>query len=253
MKNIIITQARYGSTRFPGKILEKINNKSLLQIHLERLKKTKGIDKIVVATTFEPEAKKIIEIAEKCDVFYFQGSTEDVLDRFYHTAKKFPADYIVRVTSDCPLIDGELINQVMDETIRQNVDYGSNIFTNRYPDGQDIEVFTFASLKAAWEDAELISEREHVTPYIRKNTDINGGELFKGYSLNSSKDYSMVRMTLDELSDYNMFVELIKELDTDKKWDEYADFILKKDLNKINFGINRNEGYIRSLSKDHEK
>jgi spore coat polysaccharide biosynthesis protein SpsF len=114
MNVIIITQARIGSTRLSGKILKRINGQSLLEIHLSRLKKSKLATKIIVATTFEPGVEQIIEIGKKMAVDVFQGATDDVLDRFYQSVKKFAPNYIVRVTSDCPLIDPELVDKVIE-------------------------------------------------------------------------------------------------------------------------------------------
>lgn len=175
VNTILITQARSGSTRLPGKILKEINDESLLEIHLKRLNKCKNVSKIIVATTDKPEDKVIYDNAINQSFNSFRGSESDVLDRFYQALRNEKTDWIVRVTSDCPLIDPELVDNIIDFAIEKNVDYCANILIENFPDGQDIEVFKFSALENAWENAELLSEREHVTPYIRSNSDFKGG------------------------------------------------------------------------------
>ena len=173
-KVIIITQARIGSRRLPSKTTKQIGDETILSIHLKRLQKSKLATKIVVATTFEKKVKEIIEIVNKCKVKYYQGSTVDVLDRYYQAAKIYNPEYIVRVTSDCPLIDPELIDKMIDFTIKNDFDYVSNVFIPNYPDGQDIEIFKFSALTIASQNSTSSLEREHVTPYIIKNSTFNG-------------------------------------------------------------------------------
>jgi spore coat polysaccharide biosynthesis protein SpsF (cytidylyltransferase family) len=249
-KVIILTQARIGSTRFPQKVLKKIGEESLLSIHLKRLKKSENASKIVVATTFENESDKIVEIAMLENVEAVKGSTDDVLDRFYQAAKNEKPDFVVRVTSDCPLIDHRLIDQVIEMTVQNNLDYGSNILVEEFPDGQDIEVIKWSALEKAWLEAKLPSEREHVTPYIRKNTDFNGGTLFKAMNFPANANYNQVRMTVDEPSDLDTIDLLITNLGTDKSWKVYADYIVENPEVFENQKIIRNEGYIKSLQKD---
>ncbi|ELR70587.1 3-deoxy-manno-octulosonate cytidylyltransferase [Fulvivirga imtechensis AK7] len=253
MRIIAITQARYGSTRLPGKVLKEVKGATLLEIHLKRILRAKKIDDVIVATTNEPEADKISKIAAANHVEVYQGSTDDVLDRFYNAARVMRADWVVRLTSDCPLIDPELIDLVIEKTLEAKADYGTNTFENLFPDGQDIEVFSFESLKMAWEDAKLQSEMEHVTPYIRKNTNIEGGKLFKGFSYKCGTDYSKVRMTVDEPADLRLTEVLIGQLGVDQTWLKYTEYILENDLGSINASILRNEGYIKSLKNDKKQ
>ena len=170
-KIILITQARTGSTRLPGKILKEIKGKSLLEIHLERLKKCKNVSEIIVATTTNIEDELIYNKSIELGVSSYRGSEFDVLDRFYKSIENKNPDWIVRVTSDCPLIDPKLVDDVITYAIKNNKDYVTNILIEHFPDGQDIEVFKYTALKKAWENAILNSEREHVTPYIKKNSD----------------------------------------------------------------------------------
>jgi len=250
VKTILITQARSGSTRLPGKILKKINDESLLEIHLKRLNKCKNVSKIIVATTDKREDKVIYDYAIELGFDSFRGSESDVLDRFYQAVRKEKPDWIVRVTSDCPLIDPELVDSVIRFAKKNNVDYTSNILIENYPDGQDIEVFKYSALEIAWKNAKLCSEREHVTPYIRNNSDFNEGSLFSAINFPSPYDYSKIRMTVDETKDLELITNLINDLGTDKSWLEYTNHIIKNDLNKINDSIIRNEGFLKSIKND---
>lgn len=250
VKTILITQARSGSTRLPGKILMKINGESLLDIQLKRLSKCNNVSKIIVATTDKPEDKVIYDYAVDLGFNSFRGSESDVLDRFYQAVRKEKPDWIVRVTSDCPLIDPELVDSVIRFAKKNNVDYTSNILIENYPDGQDIEVFKYSALEIAWKNAKLCSEREHVTPYIRNNSDFNEGSLFSAINFPSPYDYSKIRMTVDETRDLELITNLINDLGTDKSWLEYTNHIIKNDLNKINDSIIRNEGFLKSIKND---
>lgn len=248
---ILVTQARSGSTRLPGKVLKEINGKSLLQIHLDRLKECKSVAEIIVATTTNSEDQIIFEKAIEWGFSASKGSESDVLDRFYQAVKDKNADWIVRVTSDCPLIDPVLVDNVIDFVQANNKDYGANILIENYPDGQDIEVFKFSALEVAWQNAKLLSEREHVTPYIRNNTDVRGGNLFSAINYPCDLDFSKIRMTVDESKDFELISILINELSTDKTWLEYTNFIIQNNLTEINDSIIRNEGLLKSLKNDN--
>jgi spore coat polysaccharide biosynthesis protein SpsF len=249
-RTILITQARSGSTRLPGKVLKEIGGKSLLQIHLERLIKCKSVSEIIVATTTNNEDEVIYDKVIEWGFRAFRGSELDVLDRFYQAVKDNKADWIVRVTSDCPLIDPVLVDQVIDFVRTNNKDYGANVMIENYPDGQDIEVFKFSALENAWKNAKLPSEREHVTPYIKNNSDFNGGSLFSAINYPCDFDYSKVRMTVDENIDIELISVLINDLGTDKTWLEYVIYMIQNNLVKINGTITRNEGLLKSLEND---
>jgi len=250
IKTILITQARVGSTRLPGKVLKEVNGKTLLQIHLERLKKCAKVDEIIVATTSNSEDEVIYNNAIKWGVKSIKGSETDVLDRFYQAVKDENADWIVRVTSDCPLIDPQLVDQVIAFAQENGVDYCSNGLIEHYPDGQDVEVFKFAALAKAWRNAKLLSEREHVTPYIRNHADYMGGIEFTALNYPCNIDFSKIRMTVDESRDFELIKMLIEKFGVDKTWLEYTNLIIEKDLFKINDKIIRNEGLLKSLKND---
>ena len=249
-KIVLITQARVGSSRLPSKVLKEIEGNSILKIHLGRIKYSKLIDKIIVATTKNEHEYPIIDLCRELNVDVFKGSENDVLDRFYKSVENCNADWIVRVTSDCPLIDPILIDFVVNAVISSGKDYGSNTMVESYPDGQDIEVFKFQTLKKAWENAKMKSEREHVTPYIKNNSDVMGGYKFTSLSIENIEDYSKVRMTVDEIHDFEAIKLLLEKLGYVAGWKEYADFILQNEDLFLNQGIIRNEGYIKSLIND---
>lgn len=250
LKTLLITQARTGSTRFPGKVLKQIEGLSLLEIHLKRLSRCQRIDKILVATTVDPEDERIYSSALNLGYSSYKGSVENVLDRFYQAALPLSPRWIVRVTSDCPLIDPILVDEVVQFVQNSGADYGSNTLIEHFPDGQDIEVFTFSALEKAWREATKKSEREHVTPYIRDNSSFKGGNLFSAVNFPSPQDFSKIRMTVDEERDFLLVQKLIGDIGIDKTWEEYTQYILKNGLSAINGDITRNEGFTKSIKND---
>lgn len=250
LKTILITQARTGSTRLPGKVLKEIGGRSLLQIHLDRLKSCKNVTEIIVATTINKEDDTIYDKAIEWGFSVSRGSESDVLDRFFQAVKDKKVDWIVRVTSDCPLIDSELVDDVIRFAQDNNIDYCSNGFVENYPDGQDVEVFKFSALEKAWQKATLLSEREHVTPYIRNNSDYKGGSLFTSINYPCESNFSKIRMTVDESRDLDLIEILIHKLGVEESWLTYTNYIIEHDLTKVNDQIIRNEGLLKSLKND---
>jgi spore coat polysaccharide biosynthesis protein SpsF len=250
LKTVLITQARIGSTRLPGKVLMEINQTPLLKIHLDRLKKSKKVDKIIVATTICDDDNIIEELATDWGYEVFRGSENDVLDRFYQAVKSINPLWVVRVTSDCPLIDPELVDKIIEVTQTESKDYGSNVIEETFPDGQDVEVFKFIALETAWKCAKKESEREHVTPYIRNNSNQKGENIFSSISYKNNIDYSKIRITVDEPSDFVLINKVITELGFNKSWFEYTEYIINNKLVEINGNIIRNEGYLKSLKND---
>jgi spore coat polysaccharide biosynthesis protein SpsF len=250
LKTVLVTQARTGSTRLPGKVLKEVNGKTLLEIHLERLSKSAKIADIIVATTDKQEDLIIYNQAIKWGFSASIGSEQDVLDRFYQAVKNKNADWIVRVTSDCPLLDSNLLDEVITFVQEKDVDYGSNALIEHFPDGQDIEVFKFSALEIAWKNAKLKSEREHVTPYFSNNSNNKGINLFTTINYPCESDFSKIRMTVDEPKDFDLIKILINKLGIKKTWLEYTNYIIENNLMKINGEIIRNEGYLKSLKKD---
>lgn len=251
MKVIAITQARTGSTRLPNKVLLKVQDKTLLQIHIDRIRESKLINSIHIATTTKKSDDAIEHLAKQLKVDYYRGSEEDVLDRFYQTVKDIKPDYIVRLTSDCPLIDPQLLDEVIEEAITKRYDYYANIIEELYPDGQDIEVFTFKALETAWKQAKLQSEREHVTPYIRNNSTYKGGNMFTSENHGLNQSYNNVRLTVDEPKDLEVITKIISNLGLNKDWKTYAKYYIdNKEVSSLNSTITRNEGYLKSVKND---
>lgn len=250
MDTIIITQARIGSSRLDKKVLLQLGSKTVLETHINRLKQSTLQDKIIVATTFEPGVEKIIEICSKLGVEFSQGDLNDVLARFYFAAIKYKPKYIVRVTSDCPLIDPQLIDETISRAKENDVDYYTNTFSESFPDGQDIEVLSWQALELAHKSAKLSSEREHVTPFIRTNSTLNNKNQFKAAELVSEENFGHVRMTLDQKEDLETLNYVIQKIGENRGWIDYANFI-NDSLDSIsNSNIQRNEGYINSLKRD---
>ncbi len=253
MKILAITQARIGSTRLPEKILKTVKGETLLEIHLKRVLQSKLISKLKVATTLEPDADKIVALANRFDIDVFKGSVNNVLERFYQTAKPENPDWVVRLTSDCPLIDPVEIDKVIQHALDNDLDYVSNALEPTYPDGMDTEVFKFAALERAYREAKATSELEHVTPYIWKNSTFKGGNLFTSGCVMNEKDYSGLRLTVDTLEDFLVIEKLINILGTDKTWMDYAKTLEQHpEIQELNKQFKRNEGYEKSLQKDND-
>lgn len=249
MRNIAIIQARLGSSRLPKKVLLDLSGKSILERVVERVKRSSLIDEVIVATTVKEEDIEVLKLCEKFRTLVYRGSENDVLDRYYQAAKQFNAGNVIRVTADCPLIDYRIIDKVIKLHLSSKADYTSNILEETYPDGEDVEVFTFSALEKAWGCATLLSEREHVTPYIRKN-----GALFKLSNLKNSENLSDKRWTVDEPSDYE-FIKLVYDhlykVDPFFSMEDVLKLLeIQPELEKINQGIIRNEGYLKSLKED---
>ncbi|MDY0278180.1 MAG: glycosyltransferase family protein, partial [Acholeplasma sp.] len=231
-----IIQARMGSARLPNKIFMEFCKKPNLYHVYNRVHRSKKIDKVIIATTVQREDDRVYEFCKKNGIDCFRGSQDDVLDRYYQCCldlKALPEDSIVRITADCPLIDSSIIDDVIDFYKNNNYDYASNTYEPTFPDGLDLEVFSFQSLKKAWEEANLLSEREHVTPYIKKNS-----EIFKIGSYKNNKNLSHLRWTLDEIEDYQLISIIYENL-----YNEEGVFATKEilaflstnpELNKIN-------------------
>jgi len=242
MSVALITQARFGSTRLPGKVLKEINSKTLLRMHLENAGKVKLVDHFMVATTNEVESNLIKDEAENCGWKAFQGSTDDVLNRFHESVKEYNPTWVVRITSDCPLVQASLIDEIISEAISNDYDYINTSLD--FPDGVDVEVFKFDMLAKADNEAKLLSEREHVTPWIRK-------QAAKTATFEAQTDiYKNVRLTVDEWADFECMEQLIMKFGYQADWEVYANYVSKNSELFRNQTIIRNEGYLKSIQKD---
>lgn len=209
MKVVCIVQARVGSTRLPGKVLKKICGKTVLEHDIDRLKRAKNIDEIVIATTTEERDIEIVNEAKQLGVKYYRGSESDVLSRYYFAAKENNADIVVRVTSDCPLLDSEATEEIIKFYLENypKYDYVSNTLDRTYPRGLDTEVFSFKVLEEAFLNAKENFQREHVTPYMWNNN-----TRYKLYQYKDRVDNSNLRLTLDTQEDFKLITEIYIEL-----------------------------------------
>ena len=253
MKVVAIIQARMGSSRLPRKILMDIAGKPMLCRVLERVEVVDSIDEIVVATTNEKDDDKLAEfLLEKTCCKVFRGSTHDVLSRFYKCAKLYEADIIVRVTADDPLKDPGIISEAINFLYNDaDLDYCSNTIKPSYPEGLDIEVIRFSALEKAYYEARLPSEREHVTPFIWKNSDI-----FKTMNFEYEIDLSEWRWTVDKEEDMEFMQHVFEEFKNKPlvSYLEVIDFLQKNShVMDINSGITRNEGYLKSIQMENNE
>jgi len=208
MRVVAIVQARMGSTRLPGKVMKDLLGKPVLTRDVNRVRRAKRIDEIVIATTTREEDDLIVSLCEEEGWRCFRGSENDLLDRYYQAARAFKADVVVRITSDCPMIDPEIIDKVIEEILNRlgRVDYVSNTLPPRtFPRGLDVEVMTLEALERAWSEDNNPALREHVTPYIYRNP-----ETFRLHRVANEVDLSHHRWTLDTPEDL-LFIQTVYE------------------------------------------
>ncbi len=241
-----IIQARMGSTRLPEKVMKPLLNKPVLWRVANRVSQARSIGKLIIATSIDVKDDAIVEFCKDNNILVFRGSENDVLDRYYQCAKEYDMKDIVRITSDCPLHDPSVIDMVINEYLIGDYDYVSNTIEYTFPDGLDVEVFSFGALEEAWKKAELPSEREHVTPYIRKSDN------FKKKNVNSTKKYPPYKLTLDYPEDYQFIKRIYEGIGKEEFYiDEIIKFLKKNpELLKINQHLKINEGYAKSLEAD---
>lgn len=249
-KVVVIIQARMGATRLPGKMMMDLAGKPVIERVVERVKLSSLINEIWIATTVNPEDNVLADWAQKNKINSFRGSSDDVLDRYHETAKFAGADTVVRITGDCPLIDPCLIDEVIAGFLSGDNDYASNTHPPTFPDGLDVEVFSFKALERAWQEAELKSEREHVTAFIW-----NHSEKFKLKNIVNKKNYSSERWTLDTKEDMEFIERVVKVCqdhgDSVLSWIAILDIINQHpEWRGLNSRYGRNEGYFKSLAED---
>ena len=249
MKYAAIVQARIGSSRLPGKILADICGKPVLQWILERVQKSKNVDEVFVATSIMPDNLPVVKLCAELGIRVFVGSEDDVLDRYYQIAKLVRPEYVVRVTADCPCYDWTVLDRAIDE-LRPCTDYFSGL-GETLPDGLDIEIIRFGALEAAWYEAELLSEREHVTSFIRNNFERFVHQNF----VCPYGDLGHMRLTLDEEADLALIKCIYENFCNAGNPHFLTEDILKlfehqPELARINAHIARNEGYAKSLLND---
>jgi len=242
VKTGIITQVRMTSTRLPGKVLKKANGKPLLKYHIDRLRWS-GLP-VYIATTTNKEDDIIAEFARSEKIPFYRGSEPNVLSRYYECARANKLNIVVRVTSDCPLIDGYLIKDALQIYVKSNIrdQYLSNAMERTYPRGFDFEIFSFDLLEDAYQNATLSEDLEHVTPYINRNR--SGNVQCKVFTQKADK--SNYRITVDAPDDYELIKTLIEKYGADKLSYTQITNILDQhpELSQINAHIKQKKGTI---------
>lgn len=246
---VAVVQARLGSTRLPGKALVDIAGRPMLAHVIERARAIPGIDGVVIATTANPADDPLVDFARRAGLPSVRGSELDVLDRFHVAVTAHPADVIVRVTPDCPLLDPGVSGLVLAEYLRGagRVHYASNVHPPTYPDGLDTEIISRDALERAWREARLPSDREHVTPYIWRHPD-----LFRLVNVATEPNHAHLRWTVDEPADLEFVRAVYARLGRAffGMDDVLALVRMDPDLAAINAGLTRNEGYLKSIRAD---
>lgn len=259
MKTIIVIQARCGSTRFPGKVLKEILGKPLLYRMYERVQRTAIPCEIVIATSENKNDDLIEDFCRTNNIPCFRGNELDLLDRHYQCALKYKADIVVKIPSDCPLIDPAVIDKVLTVFFESECDFVSNLHPATYPDGNDVEVMSIQALEKAWKEAKKPLEREHTTPYFWENPEIFkiGNVLWE-----SGKNYSMShRFTIDYEEDYLFIKKVFEELYPGNPQFTLADILTlcetREDIYQINAkyaGVNWYRNHLDELKTvDHSQ
>ena len=243
-----ILQARLSSSRLPGKVLKPILGEPMLARQIERLKRSRTLERLIVATSTEPEDEAVAEAARLCGIDAHCGALDDVLDRIYQAAAPHEPVLIVRLTGDCPLADWNIVDQVVDFARQGDFDYASNTLNPTWPDGLDVEVLKFNALECAWKEARLVTEREHVTPFL-----YNHPERFKLGNLENDRDLSGLRWTVDEPEDFDFVTQIYTALypaNSAFTSDDILTYLSENpEIVAINASIERNEGYAQALAK----
>ena len=241
----LIIQVRVGSSRLPSKVFKKIGHKTTIKLLIDRLEPLKKILNIVLATSDNHQDNKLEEFAKKNKLEFYRGPLEDVLERFYLCSKKYNFDVIIRVTADDPFKDPEVILKALTIFRNNNYDYVSNTIKPTYPEGIDIEIFSFRALEIAHREAKLDSERLHVTPYIWKNND-----RFNIHNFEDLNDNSQIRLTCDYKEDLDYLNKIYKYFDDDNfSYTDIIEIIKEKNIKHARH-IDRNEGYLKDVSKE---
>lgn len=214
-KSVAIVQARMGSTRLPGKVMKLLAGKTVLAHVIERIRACPLLNEVVVATTTLPKDDIIVSESLRHGAKIFRGSEQDVLSRYFGAAQEYGAEIVIRITSDCPLLDSEILTQMTALFIEKRskgeaIDYLSNTLELTFPRGLDVEIFTFTALARAFEEASDPYDREHVTPYVYHHP-----ELFNLMNFANSSNQSQHRWTLDTVEDFELISEIYQRLYAD--------------------------------------
>ena len=249
---LAILQARVSSTRLPGKVLKPILGKPMLQQQVERVLRSKKIDRLVVATSTEQDDDPLVPLCESLGIESYRGSLTNVIDRFYQAALIYEPAHVVRLTGDCPLIDPQMIDDVIAFYLNNDYDYASNSLHSTFPDGLDVEIFRFSVLKKAWLETSLPSEKEHVTLHIYKHP-----ERYRLGSFEGTPDLSGHRWTVDEPEDFVFVSTVFEELYPHTPCFSTKDILklldARPELVSINRNFTRNSGLQKSILADKKQ
>lgn len=244
-----ILQARVSSSRLPGKVLKPILGVPMLRHQLDRVRRARSMDAFIVATSTDASDDAIEALCAAAGVGCFRGSLDDVLDRFYQAALAFNPQHVVRLTGDCPLIDPDLIDRVVEFYLAGNFDHAGNAVEPMFPDGLDVEILSFAILEYMWKHASRPSDREHVSLYVHRQPD-----RFRIGSYRNTTDLSHLRWTVDEPEDFELIRRIYEALYPKNPAFTTEDILAflssQPDLLDLNRGIRRNEGLERSLARE---
>jgi spore coat polysaccharide biosynthesis protein SpsF (cytidylyltransferase family) len=251
LKTVAIIQARMSSTRLPGKVLMPLLDVPLIVFMARRVRRARLVDEVTVATSVDslddPLARELVQQGISC----FRGDLNDVLDRFYRASSAARANYVVRLTGDCPLMDGDLIDTAIGMVQTGEYDYVSNVDPPTFPDGLDVEAFSFEALQRAWQDARLPSEREHVTLHLRNRKD-----LFRTANWTGHADLSSLRWTIDHADDLEHVRSLLEAAGVmrPEAFDRFDLYRVCERNPSLNAGRHeRNEGLAKSLLEDAQR
>ena len=241
MKIGAIIEARMSSTRLPGKVLFSVKNKTMLELIINRIKLVRKIDKKIIATTTNLNDDKLVKWCKSKKINFYRGSEHNVLNRVYLAAKKYKLDVIVLITGDCPLVDHNIISQVLLTYLNNKADYVSNAHIRTYPDGMDVQVFNFKSLKKSHSLAKSNLEKEHVTLNMRRNP-----KIFKPIYIMAPENLHLpyLGLTLDETKDFILIKKIIYHFHTKKNYkftcEDIINFLKKNPkLMQINSSVKR--------------
>jgi spore coat polysaccharide biosynthesis protein SpsF len=247
VRTLAVLQARLSSSRLPGKVLMPLGEKPMIGFMIERLRRARSIDRLVLATSDETSDDQLAEAVAAMGVAIVRGPLDDVLARFALASQLNPADVIVRLTGDCPLIDPGVVDRVVECVTSGDADYASNCFPPTYPDGLDCEAFRFDLLNHAAREARLPSEREHVTPYIHATAMAAG----RVSAVRCNVDLSALRWTVDYIDDFELVRRIVAHLGERALDADVFDVLRAYDMVAEYATHNtRNEGYQKSLAQD---
>jgi spore coat polysaccharide biosynthesis protein SpsF len=233
MNIVAVVQARMGSSRLPGKVMKDLSGEPMLARVVKRVSRAATLNKVVIATSAEPGDQVIADFCDAHSVAVFRGSELDVLDRYYQAARAHAADVIVRITSDCPLIEPRVLDRVVSEFQNSRPDYASNTLVRTYPRGLDVEVVSITGLERAWHEASKPYQRVHVMPYFYENP-----TLFRCLNVSSEQNYSEYRWTVDTPEDL-AFVRSVYEQFENRDYFSWRDVIAMLEKHPELVALNR--------------